>query len=149
MNKWDATHMQVRSRLVAKEFKWLGPFLAGTFAATPPLEALRYCLSFMATVHRVNGRRVELKMLVIDVSRAHFHPYASREVYIEVPPEDPEASGDQVGMLLRTMYGTRDAAAHFDEFCTGLIVQAGYIGIIFSLRLPTSVTALHRLEAWR
>ena len=47
-----------------------------------------------------------IKLLVLDVSRAHFHPPAVREVYITLPPEDFEPG--MVGKLLRTIYGTRD-----------------------------------------
>ena len=49
-------------------------------------------------------------MLVLDVSRAHVHPYAVREMYVELPEEDKVPGEDMVGVLLRCLYGTRDAA---------------------------------------
>ena len=38
------SNIAVRSRLVGREFRWKGPFMQGTFAATPRLESLRYVL---------------------------------------------------------------------------------------------------------
>ena len=46
VNKGDKANLLVRARLVGREFKWQDPFMQGTFAATPPLEALRYLLSW-------------------------------------------------------------------------------------------------------
>ena len=124
VNKGDGDKMQVRSRLVAKEFRWRDPFMEGTFAATPPLEALRYVFHWMTTVRRRNGRKVQMKMIVLDVSRAHFHPKAVRETYIELPEED--ATEGFVARLLRTMYGTRDAAHEYDSFSNEKICAQGY-----------------------
>ena len=42
LNKGDDKAPNYRSRLVGREFKWQDPFMQGTFAATPPLESLRY-----------------------------------------------------------------------------------------------------------
>ena len=80
LDKGDATQPNVRCRLVAKDFRWRNPGLENTFASTPPLEALRYCLSELVTVRRRAGRRVEVVMMVLDVSRAHFHPFIKREL---------------------------------------------------------------------
>ena len=124
VNKGDGDKMQVRSRLVAKEFRWRDPFMEGTFAATPPLEALRYVFYWMTTVRRRKGRKVQMKMIVLDVSRAHFHPKAVRETYIELPEED--ATEGFVARLLRTMYGTRDAAHEYDGFSNEKICAQGY-----------------------
>eukprot|EP00973_Karenia_brevis_P010800 1461554-Karenia_brevis.AAC.1 len=49
VNKGDNLHVLVRARLVGREFRWQDPFMQGTFAATPPLEALRYLLSWAMT----------------------------------------------------------------------------------------------------
>ena len=56
-NKADQENMNVRSRLVAREIKLLDPFMDGTFAPTPPIEAVRYLFHCMTTVHRRNGQR--------------------------------------------------------------------------------------------
>ena len=52
-----------------------------------------------------------LCMTLADVSRAHFYARAVREIYIQLPPEDPRSGErDVCGRLLRTMYGTLDVA---------------------------------------
>ena len=81
-NRGDEEKVNIQSRLVAREFKFLDPYMDGTFAPTPPIEALRYLFHWMATTHRRNGQRLEMKMIVLDVSRAHFHPEAVRECYV-------------------------------------------------------------------
>ena len=63
-------------------------------------------------------------MIVLDVSRAHFHPEAVRECYVELPKED--GLEGHVGKLLRTMYGTRDAAAQWDSFANKAMEGRGY-----------------------
>ena len=124
VNKGDDREPQVRSRLVGREYKWQDPFMQGTFAATPPLESLRYMFHYMTTRRRRRGAPIKLKMLVMDVSRAHFHPPAVRELYINLPDED--SSPGKVGKLLRTLYGTRDAANQWDAFFNEKIAQLGY-----------------------
>ena len=114
----------IRSRLVGREFKWRDPFMEGTFAATPPLESLRLFFSWCMTIRRRNGRRIEIKIAILDVHRAHFHPHAVRETYIELPAEDFHEGC--VGRLLRTLYGTRDAAHQFDIFFNACVAAAGW-----------------------
>ena len=70
INKGDARTPFYRSRLVCREFKSSDPFLEGTFAATPPAEALKYLLS-LAMTKTADGKFK--KLLILDVSRAHFH----------------------------------------------------------------------------
>ena len=50
------------------------------FASTPPLEAIRFLLSDVAT--RVKGE-AQKKILLIDVKKAHLHASAVREIYVE------------------------------------------------------------------
>ena len=80
VNMGDDQTPQVRSRLVGREYKWQDPFMQGTFAATPPLESLKYMFHYMTTRRRRRGASVKMKMLVMDVGRAHFHPPAVREL---------------------------------------------------------------------
>ena len=61
---------------------------------------------------------------MLDASRAHFHPECRRDLYIELPTED--AQEGMVGRLLRTMYGTRDAAAAWNDFVESKMGLAGY-----------------------
>ena len=44
----------------------------------------------------------------IDVRRAYFHARARRDVFVELPEEDAEPG--MCGKLLKSLYGTRDAA---------------------------------------
>ena len=53
--------------------------------------------------------------MVNDVRRAYFYAKAMRDIYVEIPAEDKEASGDVVGKLRLCLYGTRDAAKGWQE----------------------------------
>ena len=50
-----------------------------------------------------------------DLKRAYVHAKTSREVYVELPLEDPCWSADDVGRLNLALYGTRDAATLWQE----------------------------------
>ena len=57
-----------------------------------------------------------MKLDFIDIRRAYFHSKARREVYAQLPEED-YAEG-MCGKLTKAMYGTRDAAQHWEyEYC--------------------------------
>ena len=56
--------------------------------------------------------------MINDVSRAFFEADCHRTVCIELPNEDKthqDVREDNVGMLLKSLYGTRDAAANFQK----------------------------------
>ena len=95
------------------------------FAATPPLEALRDLLTIAASE---DPRRVKqpIRVGIYDVSRAHFYADAIRKVLIRLPREDPRAGEKGLcGRLLKTMYGTLDAAARWEvHYSEKLIKQA-------------------------
>ena len=63
-------------------------------------------------------------MLVLDVNRAHSHLHAVRELYIDLPAEYFE--GGMVGLLLRTLYGTRDPAHLWDNYTGEQISELGF-----------------------
>ena len=140
VDKGDKKNRNVRSRLVAKDFKFMNPYLTNTFAGVPPQEALRYFISFLVTIHRFNGRILEIIGLIVDVSRAHFHPFISREVYIDLPSEDPQARDGFVGKLSRTMYGTREASHEFEAFFNQIFASAGMVAGV-------SCPAIHEHES--
>ena len=54
-----------------------------------------------------------MKLDFIDVKRAYFHAKARREMYVDLPPEDKEDG--MCGMLVKSMYGTRDAAHNWEH----------------------------------
>ena len=67
-------------------------------------------------------------LTLADVSRAHFYATAVREVFIQLPPEDPRhGEHDICGRLLKTMYGTLDAADRWAEHYSQILVAAGFI----------------------
>ena len=82
INKGDDVQEKYRSRFVGEELKRKNQMLEGTFAATPPLEALRFMLSlFMTTSYTPKGKPRKLKLLFMDVSRAYLHAPVLREIY--------------------------------------------------------------------
>ena len=57
----------------------------------------------------------EREIMVHDVSRVYFYAKMTRPFYIEIPPEDPNASPDMLGRLRLCLYGTRDAALNWQQ----------------------------------
>ena len=105
VNKGDSEDPNYRSRLVGREFN-TGVNNA-LYAATPPLEALRLVVSYAATDVPGGKRR---QVMVNDVRRAYFYAKATRDVYIELPQEDPDFGSGNICKLRLCLYGTRDAA---------------------------------------
>ena len=106
VNKGDADRPKYRSRIVAKEIKTHSrPDL---FAATPPIEHIKYLISRVASSEREPR---PTRLMVQDVKKAYFFAPATRNVYIELPPEDHQEG--KVGLLLKSLYGTRDAALNW------------------------------------
>ena len=126
INKGDKWNPNYRSRFVAKEFNDGRGGEAAWFAATPPLEALKLVLSDAATRRAGRGRRA---IMINDVARAFFEAPVKRDICIELPEEDwVEEDGDQdlVGILERSLYGTRDAAANFQEEVKRFMLHQGF-----------------------
>ena len=133
-NKGDAKNPQIRVRLVAQETKRNSDLTvddaSSTFAATPPLEGLRFMLSKCMT-----GPRAKVSETAVlgfyDISRAHFHCAARRKIVIRTPPED---TGYPSGFALldKSMYGTKDAAQCFDVACENAMAKMGYTIGLFS-----------------
>ena len=84
----------------------------------PPLEAVRLLLSELATRRRDGDRRKpgQRKALFIDVSKAHLHAFVKRDIYVALPPEVAEPG--MCAKLVRSLYGTRDAPARWEELYT-------------------------------
>ena len=120
VNKMDAENPMIRSRIVAKEYNdHVDPNL---FASTPPIEALRFILSKAAT----NSDQKKVIMLN-DVSRAFFNAKVTREVYVQLPPEDiGPGEKDMVGKLNLCLYGTRDAAMNWQECVAEHLSKHGF-----------------------
>ena len=124
-NKGDTANPNYRSRLVCTEVRRKGT--VPIFSATPPLEAIRILVAKLTSEDPTKVAD-PLKAMLVDVSRAHFYAPAVREVFIELPREDP-LFGDGVtcGKLLKTMYGTLDAAEQWGRHYTRTLINAGFV----------------------
>ena len=121
VNKGSSETPDYRSRYVGKEFNRGQAASSDLYAATPPLEALKLLVSTCATEQ---GR--ETHLMLSDVKRAYFHAPATRELYVELPDEDPGKAQGLVGKLNLSLYGTRDAAANWQKCVTEHFVGLGF-----------------------
>ena len=103
VNKGDAQDVNYRSRLVGREFNVGRDDVL--YASTRPLEALRLIVSYAAT-HPTTGRRRII--MINDVHRAYFYAKIQRDVYIELPNEDPGSSKGRLGKPKLRLYGARE-----------------------------------------
>ena len=98
------------------------------FAATPPLESIRYILSSCA---RQFGRgTLDVRVMINDVRRAYFCAPVKREVYVALPQEDLDEHDDveeMVGKLRLSMYGTRDAAQNWALEYSQTLISMGFV----------------------
>ena len=123
VNKGDAANPNCRSRLVGREFN-IGKDDT-LYAATPPLEALRMVISEAATWGEGESNKRK-SIMINDVRRAYFYAKATRDIYIEIPAEDPEASPGKLGKLRLCLYGTRDAAKGWQEELSAHLEKIGF-----------------------
>ena len=128
-NKGDHTNPNLRSRLVVKDIKarkgpedQLDP--AMLFSAMPPLEAVRILTSMLMSKQRSKHGR-PLRLGSWDISRAHFYGTPKRNIYVKLPEEEGAGEGE-CGLLLKSMYGTQDAPAIWQDHYTQTLIQAGW-----------------------
>jgi hypothetical protein len=123
-NKGDEAHPNYRSRLVVREVKKASKPLAEfeSFSAMPPLEALKVLCSLM-TSKRTSTHGKPYKMMLIDISRAHFYGLAKRRVFCRLP-EGHEQAG-KCALLRKSMYGTLDAASIWQATYVELLKECG------------------------
>ena len=98
------------------------------FAATPPLEANKILLSWAVTEgigYQKGLRDKGMKIDCIDVRRAYFHAKARRRVFVRLPEEDHEDG--MCGLLVKAMYGTRDAAQNWEHEYIEFMASAGFV----------------------
>ena len=82
-NKGDLATPKIRSRLVAQELNLLKqPEL---FAATPPIEYVRYLVSCVASSQFTSE---PTRLMVPDVKKAYFYAPATQQIYVKLPDED-------------------------------------------------------------
>ena len=77
--------MEVRSRLVARDFRGGDKDRDDLFTETPPLEGKRMLMSRAVT--RGLKRKGVRKLTFIDARKAHLNPKCEGDVYIELPKE--------------------------------------------------------------
>ena len=65
--------------------------------------------------------------MINDVRRAYFYAHIQRDVYIEVPAEDPRAGRDVLGKLELCLYGTRDAAKGWQDELSRQLENVGFV----------------------
>ena len=65
--------------------------------------------------------------MINDVRRAYFYAKCTRDLYIHLPAEDPEASPDKLRKLKLCLYGTRDAAKGWQETLSAQLESCGFI----------------------
>ena len=106
--------MQIRSRMCAREFK--SDDQPDWYAGTPPLVALKSIISVAA------NNKSAFSIMHIDVSRAYFYAKAQRTVLMR-PPVKKRMGADagKVGLIKKSMYGTRDAASNWGRDWQGPI----------------------------
>ena len=123
VNKGDKDNPDMRSRLVGREFNQHKDDTL--YASTPPLEALRAILSWAATDDGEGGSRREV--MVNDVRRAYFYAKTTRDIYVRLPQEDPDAEEGMLGKLNLCLYGTRDAAKGWQETLSAHLIANGFV----------------------
>ena len=90
----------------------------------PPLEALRLIVSYAATHPTAGGRRM---IMINDVRRAYIYAKIQRDVYIELPKEDPDHGKGMLGKFKFCLYETRDAANGWQETLSAHLESIAFI----------------------
>ncbi len=131
-DKGSPGKVEIRSRLVARDFKGSDKDRDDLFAETPPLEAKRLLISRTATRRRDGRMR---KMLFIDARKAHLNSRCDQDVYIRLP-EEAECPEGMCGKLDYWVYGFRPAGAAWEKLYAGKFEGCGFIrgvscGVVF------------------
>ena len=87
----------------------------------PPLEALKILIGQAAS-----HKDADMHIMLLDVKRAYFHAATARDLYVEIPREDPASTPDAIGRLNLALYGTRDAAKLWRECVAEHLVSIGF-----------------------
>ena len=70
-------------------------------------------------------RHKGMKVDCIDVRCAYFHAKARRRVFVRLPEEDHEEG--MCGLLVKAMYGTRDAARNWEHEYIEFMANIGFV----------------------
>jgi hypothetical protein len=132
VNKGGSKRMEVRSRMVVRDFKGSDKGRDDLFAETPPLEAKRMLFSRAATRCKDGSMR---KLMFIDVKKAHLNSRCKEEVYVDLPAECGCPEG-MCGKLNFWMYGLRQAASEWENHYAERLESVGFkrgdsCGVVF------------------
>mgnify|MGYP002214505433 CR=1 FL=1 len=96
------------------------------FAAMPPLEAKKLLFRMAAGVRgwRRRRRAAEIKLMFIDVRKAHLNAVCEEEAWGELPEEFWQWG--RYAKLRRWLYGMRKAAAGWEEEYAKIFEKEGY-----------------------
>ena len=132
INKGDEVNPEYRSRLVAQQVKYNSKE-KNIFAATPPLEAQKLLFAMAVTEgvgYKAGEREHGMKLAFIDVKRAYFYAKAKKNIFVKLPEEDAEPG--MCGRLLKSMYGTRDAASNWEDCYMDFSNDIGFVSGVAS-----------------
>ena len=123
----DAGGRFVRCRLVGRDFKAKGvEEREDLFAAMPPLESKKLMFRMVAGGRGKRRRKglAEVKLMFIDVRKAHLNAVSDEEEWVELPEEFWEYG--RYARLKRWLYGMRKAAAGWEEDYAGRLESVGF-----------------------
>ena len=117
----------MRWRLVARDFKprHEGP-RDDLFAAMPPLEAKKALFAFVVGV-RENRKALgkgEMKLMFVDVKKAHLNARRDEEEWVELPEEFHRWG--RYARLRRWLYGMRKAASGWEDHCAQTLTSEDF-----------------------
>ena len=119
VNKGDDGSPNGRCRIVAKDSNV--DKRLDLFAATPPLEYLRYLVSRCVS-SQLGSRKT--KLMIHDVKKAYFYVSATRDVYVELPPG--RAQPGMCAKLHKFPKGNRDAALNWAQAYSEVLIKMGF-----------------------
>ena len=82
----------------------------------------------------------KVHIMLSDVKRAHFPAAARRELYVEIPREDPDWTPDATGRFNLAPYWTRDAAKLWQECVAKHLLSIG----LKRGKIPLAATSVRR-----
>ena len=143
VNKRDEKHPKYQSRLVTRELKKRypggisgeahNPSWEDSYATRPPISALQtlFAVATMRRVPGLDGRMRELPrnqcLVFLDIKKAHCWADARRRILVELPAQTGVDTQKFVGLLRKSLYGTRDAPANWEATILRVMSLLGFI----------------------
>ena len=116
------------------------------FAGTPPLMTLKLLLALLASSEGGYMPK-DCRAMILDVKRAFLYGETKRDIYMELPPEDPMYGKGFIGRLRQAMYGTPGAPQVWQETVRRAMESLGYEA---SRKIPcVYFSKIGRCGSWR